>query len=107
MDVYKQTPQLWRSAAEMDTLTWFMLFKQALLACIVAYIWGLNYEERGPAEGVRFGAVMGLLIGMVQFGSYAWMPISGWLAIWWLVGSVVMGIGLGLILSIIWAKCRA
>jgi hypothetical protein len=102
MPVYQETPQLWRTPADMQSYFTFMLGAQFLLAWIVGLIFTRNYEGKGLIEGVRYGAMIGFLLGVCMASSYAWMPISLYLAAMWFTGGFVQGLGLGLIYAAIY-----
>lgn len=105
MDEYLQTPQLWRTEEDMKAHFWWMNLNQLLIAAITAFIFTRNYEGKGIGEGLRFGAMIGALMGVIMAGSYAWMPISMNLALAWLAGGFVMGLGLGVIYSFTYRPC--
>lgn len=100
MDLYDRTPQLWRSDAEMQDTVWVIWLYEFLVVLLTAFIFTRNYEGRGFSEGLRFGALIGLLFGVEMAASYAWMPISGTLALAWFASGVVKGLGLGVIFAL-------
>lgn len=100
--LYNETPQLWRSAKEMQALRWFSWLSGMLLVAVVGYFFAIFYQGRGLGEGVNFGLTVGALIGVVHFASFAYLPISLNLALAWLFGAMVKGLGLGVILSLVW-----
>ncbi|MGQ0528199.1 MAG: hypothetical protein ACT4OY_09280 [Alphaproteobacteria bacterium] len=99
-DLYDRTPQLWRSDAEMQETVWVIWLYEFVVVLLTAFIFTRNYEGRGTGEGVRFGALIGLLFGVQMAASYAWMPISADLAVAWLVTGVLKGLGLGVIYAL-------
>lgn len=105
MDSYLETPQLWRSEEDMMAHGWWMYLTQFLTALITALIFTRNYEGKGIAEGLRYGAMIGALMGVIMAGSYAWMPISMALALSWLAGGFVMGLGLGVLYALLYRPC--
>lgn len=104
MDIYKQTPDLWRGQDDMMAHMLYMNGMQAALAFITAFIFTRNYEAKGIAEGLRFGLMLGLLMGIMPAMSYAWMPISGLLAFAWFLTGIAQGIGLGVIYALLYRK---
>lgn len=104
MSTYEQTPELWRSQESMQEFFPVMMMCQFLFAAAFAYIFTLNYEGKGLGEGVRFGLPMGVLIGIGQFTTYAYMPISLNLALMWFGGAVIWVIGLGVIFASIYKQ---
>lgn len=104
MPLYLETPQLWRTPADMQAHFGWMAMTQAFLAFISAFIFTRNFEGKGIAEGVRFGLMIGLLLGVSMAGSYAWSPISLTLALSWLAAGTAMGLGLGVIYSLTYRR---
>jgi len=100
MDLYNQTPHLWRSPEAMQALFPMAPLLQLLFAAALTFLFTRHYEARGVGEGVRFGLVTGLLIGVGQLGSYPYMPISLVLAILWFLGALVSITIAGVILSL-------
>ncbi len=101
---YEQTPQLWRPMKEYESFMPLATTMQLLTTAVLCFIYTRHYEGKGLGEGMRFGIMMGLLLGLMQFSSYAWMPISMMLAGSWLVVTLVKTIGLGVIFSLIYKK---
>jgi len=102
--IYDQTPQLWRSPETMVDYMPFMIVMQFLTTALLCFIYTRHHEEKGIGEGVRFGAMIGLLLGILQASSFAWMPISLTLAGLWLVTTFVEAIGLSILFSLIYKK---
>ncbi len=102
MDMYEQTPQLWRVPEDMEVYFPWMTVNQILLTLVLAFIFTRNFEGKGMMEGVRFGVMFGLLTGLGAFGSYAYMPISLTLAFAWLGSMLVQVTGLGVIFALLY-----
>jgi hypothetical protein len=101
-DIYAQTPQLWRSVEDMqDKLVASLLF-QGLTAYVIGLIFTRYFENKGAAEGLRFGMLIGLLIGVGTAASYSWMPVSSTLAVIWFFTGLGKGIGIGLLFGLIY-----
>lgn len=103
-DIYAQTPDLWRPEEDMMTYFPYMVAGQFLIAAITAFIFTRNYEGKGFQEGVRFGIMLGLLFSVMMSISYAWMPISTLLAVYWAASGLMQGLGLGIIFSLTYRK---
>ncbi len=101
MPLYNETPQLWRPEAEMQAnlFPWGILSGVGL-ALVVTWLFTRHYENKGLHEGVRFGLWLGLLMGVMQFGAYNYLPISLNLALAWFAVMLVEGIGMGVVLSL-------
>lgn len=99
MPYYTATAHLWRPEADMQQMfVWCLVFKLALSAAITL-LFTRHYEGRGLEEGVRFGFYVGLLIGLLSASWYMILPISGTIAIAWLIDGIVYGILAGVVLA--------
>ena len=103
MEEYAKTPDLWRAPAEMK-MEW-MMGSQFLLALLTALLYSRNVEGKGIMEGVRFGIYVGLVLAVSMASAYAWMPISQNLAMFWGLGGLLTGLGLGVIFSFTYKCC--
>ncbi len=92
LPMYEQTASLWRPMQEMEALMPFCVMWHLLRAIIIAWILVHVYEARGTADYLRFGLYLGLLMGILPFGSYVYMPIPIMLAVAWLAGGVFLGL---------------
>lgn len=96
---YMATSHLWRSVEEMNELFPVAMLIQLAIAVLGSYVFIQNYENKGAGEGLRFGLIAGLVMGVMMFGSYPYSPIPLSLGLSWLIGGIVEGIGFGLVLS--------
>ncbi len=104
MPAYERTAHLWRSSDQMQQFMHWMLISQILKAFVVGFIFTRHYEGKGLVEGIRFGSMIGLLLGVMQFSTYAYMPIPFGLALSWFIGSFIEALGVGIILALIYKK---
>jgi hypothetical protein len=88
-EMYLQTASLWRTEAEMHALFHWMLIGQFLFAGIFSYIFTKGYENKGIGEGVRYGFLIGLLMGAPQLIMYAVAPYPMEMIVKWIVGGIV------------------
>lgn len=107
MDLYLQTPDLWRTPEDMEQYIPYIYFYQFSMALAITWIFVQGYENRGLMEGIRFGTALGLLMGASMFASYTYMPISGELAIKWFLGYFVEGLIVGVVLSLTYKNAQA
>ena len=56
-----------------EEMQW-MIFGNILMAYALVRIFAHGYENKGIGEAVRFGAIVGVLWGAVEFINYAIMP---------------------------------
>jgi hypothetical protein len=99
---YERTAHLWRSNAQMNQFIHWTLISQILKALIIAFIFTRYHKGKKITEGLRFGAMIGLLLGIMQFSTYAYMPIPFGLALSWFIGAMFQYTAIGIILSVIY-----
>lgn len=126
--LYKATQNIWRPRAQMDDLTtWYMVHTAILAALFVCLYSRFSDKHCGtgammcstkdaPAtvpqddkpcpykRSVVFGIKIGLIMGVLNSRSYAWMPIPMELSMGWFFGSLAEGAGIGLVLGLV-SKC--
>ena len=102
--IYEATAALWRSEEDMKSLCPYGMLVSLAFVSLVACIFVKNYEAKGFGEGVRFGFLLGLLMGLIPASFYLYMPIPGTLALAWFFASFVETIGLGILFAFIYRK---
>ncbi len=102
MDLYTQTKELWRPEEEYKMPVMFM--SQFGFSAILAYIFTLNYEGKGVGEGIRFGLYIGMFLGAIEIGKYSYMPIPIILMLSWVLTSLLLGLGSGVVLSLVYKR---
>ena len=100
MDLYQETAHLWRSQEQMESYFPLMVGCQAALSLVISIFYARGYSGRGFTEGLVFGCLLGLVVGILQGATYAYMPISVALALAWLGISFVQGVLLGAVLGL-------
>ena len=101
-DMYMKTAQLWRSQEEY--LMPYMLISQLTFTAVFVFIFTRNYKGKGIGEGLRFGFYIGLLFATMNIGMYSYMPIPLALVGAWIVASIVKGLIMGAITSLVYKK---
>lgn len=107
---YEATASLWRPKAEMEAMMGVCMFYHAVLAFGVASLYGFA-TKNSPCcggcskTGIKFGLLLGLIVGIGMFSSYIWTPMPLDLAIKWLGGSLAWGVITGYVLSLVAGKC--
>lgn len=99
-DLYVQTAHLWRAPAEMQEFFPLTIAMGVVFALFITYFFSRNYEGGGLDEGIRFGVLIGIFMGLMVFSWYAYSPIPLKLAIYWLVGTFIEGVGIGAVLGL-------
>lgn len=98
---YSTLPEgLMRPEAEMKM--WIIFVVDAVIAYFFTLIFSKGYENKGIAEGVRYGAYIGIMFGMgMGYGSYASMPIPYMLALQWFLYTIVQYVVCGIAVSFV------
>lgn len=104
MPLYNETPSLWRPMDAMMNFMPWMIVTSLALAAVITYLFTRHYEAKGYGEGARFGLYIGLILGLMQFGAYYYLPISLNMALAWFVAYVIEGVGVGLVLSAVYRR---
>jgi hypothetical protein len=104
MGLYKQTSSVWRPEAEMSQYFLTANLLQLALALVFTFIFTRNYEGKGVGEGFCFGTFMGLFMGVLQVGSYPYLPIPFILAALWFFGSLLNGMIGGVVISLVYKE---
>ena len=100
--IYMETAHLWRTQEESPMI--FMFLSQLGFSLMAAFIFTRHFEAKGMGEGVRYGLMIGLLLGSIQVGTYCYMPIPGMLTAAWVLAALVKGLGSGVIASLVYRK---
>jgi hypothetical protein len=106
-DLYAQHASVFRPADQMNLVVGFAASLVGFF--VFAYAYARGYEGGNRAmEGLRFGVVVGLLLGCFAIvWNYVVLPISGLLALAWVVDTIVeMGI-YGVVVGLIYKPFRA
>ena len=101
-DLYVQTKELWRPEEEYKMFV--MTMSQLGFSAVLAYIFTLNYEGKGIGEGIRFGLYIGMLLGIIEMGKYSYMPIPMVLMLGWVLAALLIGLGSGVVLSLVYKR---
>lgn len=98
--IYSTMEGMMRPQAEMKS--WIIFVVDAVVAYFFTLIFSKGYENKGVAEGVRYGLYIGLMFGIsMGYGSYASMPIPYSLALQWFLYTIAEFILCGIALSIV------
>jgi len=97
-DIYMSTAKLWRPPSDYNMA--FMMLGEFCFAAAITLLFTRNYEGNGIEGGARFGLYLGLVLGALQIGTYAYMPIPLTLTIAWVIGMLLLSVGAGIVLSL-------
>ena len=107
-DTYQALASVWRPEAEMMSKMWIMFLTSAVWTVLFCYIFTRGYENKGVMEGVRYGLVIGLFVGIpFSYESYAIYPITIGLAHAWVILTVVISIVCGSVLAAVYKPAEA
>ncbi|RKY80626.1 hypothetical protein DRQ00_01700 [candidate division KSB1 bacterium] len=97
---------LWRPAGEM--INWLMWVSRLIFSFVFVFIFTKGYEQKGLAEGLRFGLYIALLLTLTRIlMNYATQPISFSLAIYWFVLETIQLVIAGLVAAAIYRPAMA
>ena len=95
-----ESMDIWRP--DMMSKMWIMHAGQLILAFLFTYIFIKGYENKGIAEGVRYGIIIGLFANIPAFYAYAMYPVTFSLCFQWFIYGTIEFIICGLIASAIY-----
>ncbi len=104
-DAYVATADMWRTPAEMEELKWWCMATQLLIVILLAKLYCKMNCCKGIQGGVCFGVLAGLLLAVLDARAYIYSPLPESLAVAWAIGSLVSGVGLGIIFSYFKSCC--
>ena len=97
---YESMP-IWRP--DMMSKIWIMHLGALILAFLFTYIFIKRYENKGIAEGIRYGIVIGLFANIPYgFFSYATYPLPFSLCLQWFIYGMIEFIICGIIAAAIY-----
>jgi len=106
MSTYESLEELWRP--DMESKMWIYPVIGAIWSLLFTYIFIKGREGRGLMEGVRFGVVIGLFVGIpMAYGTYAMIEIPYSLALQWWIYTLIECIILGVIAAAVYKPLSA
>jgi CBS domain containing-hemolysin-like protein len=100
---YAALADLWRP--DMMSKMWLMHLGSFIIAFLFTYIFIRGYENKGLAEGVRYGLIIGLFMNIpYAFYEYAMYPLPLSLCLQWFVYGMIEIIICGIIVAAIYKK---
>ncbi len=90
-DTYAALADVFRPKEQIDSMMWIMMLSGTVGIFLFCYIFTQGYEGKGVIEGVRYGALMGVFLGLpTSVDAYVIYPITSELAVIWFVTTVVV-----------------
>jgi hypothetical protein len=107
-ETYGSLASVWRPEAELMSKMWIMYLTSAVWTVLFCYIFTRGYEGKGSVEGIRYGLLIGLMIGIpYAYESYMIYPITLGLAHAWVVATLVVAVACGLVLALVYKPAEA
>lgn len=99
---YEANKALWRS--DMNSLMWIYHVLTLVGSFFFTFIFSKGYEGKGMAEGVRYGAYIGIWMSMgMAYGTYAMIPVPYSLTLQWFLYGTVSYIIAGIVVAQVFA----
>lgn len=90
-DTYAALAAVFRPQAEMTSMMWVFFISSAVALFLFCYIFTYGREGKGIIEGVRYGGLMGVFYSVPgAIDPYVVYPLTGNLALIWLVSTIVI-----------------
>ena len=99
---YLATASLWRGPEEIESLFHISLIRTIIASSIIVILYNCICKVNDASccvSGTKFGLLIGLLLGIWDFGAYSYLPIPMEIALSWLLGNIVMGMLIGISLK--------
>ena len=102
-DTYEALAAVFRPKEQMDSMMWIMMISAAVVVFVFCYVFTQGREGTGVMEGVRYGTLMGLFLGLpTSIDAYVIYPITQELAAVWFITAVVSMMIAGAVFSVIY-----
>ncbi len=102
-DTYEALGAVFRPKEVMDSMMWIMIVSAAVVLFVFCYVFTQGREGTGVMEGVRYGTLMGVFLGLpTSVDVYVIYPITQELAAIWFITTVVSLMIAGAVFSVIY-----
>jgi len=102
-DTYESLAAVFRPEEEMFGIMWQMMVGQAAYLLLFCYIFTKGREAAGIGEGLRYGVLMGLFLGIpMAVEQYVVFPIPGSVAATWFASTLVFLVVCGAVFAAIY-----
>ena len=106
MDDILATEHIWRDWQNgIEQAHIYAAIAGILMMFTALKIFKVGYNNTGLMEGIRFGALLGLFVGLMMFAMQGVLPISFELAAKLLVFPIIEFMGIGFIFAFTASKC--
>lgn len=104
MDIYEQTPQVWRDFSQMEANMPIAMLFQLAFAGWTAFVFTRLFPDGGVSNGLWYGLYVGVFVSIITANWYLWLPVSSQLAWSWFAAGIVKGLGAGFIIGSIYRR---
>lgn len=105
METYQNLSGLWRPMAEMQSKFWILYVVGLIESICFTYIFSRGWEGRGILEGVRYGALVGLMVSIPgAYMQYVVYPLPYHLVLQWGLYGLAEFVVIGMSLSLVFGK---
>ena len=102
-DTYKSLAAAFRPEEQIDSMMWIMMISGAIVLFIFCYVFTQGREGTGVMEGVRYGTLMGVFLGLpTSVDAYVIYPITQELSAIWFISIIVSFMIAGAVFSMIY-----
>ncbi len=102
-DKYAGLVPPFRSKADMDEMTWVFMVTGTIFTVLFVYIFTKGYENKGVGEGMRFGALVGILYNLpYAYDSFVIYPLPYSVISVWFVSGLITCIAMGATIALIY-----
>lgn len=96
---------LFRSQEEMSGMMWIMWVLDLIWSFFFVFFFVKGYENKGIAEGLRFGLYIALFFYLVNiYGQYTVFPIPYYLTLQWFLYGLVQALILGTAVALVYKQ---
>ena len=89
-DTYEALASIFRPEEQMNEMMWMMMLSGVVVLFLFCWIFTKGYEGGGIIEGVRYGVLMGVFLGLpTSLDAYVIYPLTQYVATVWFVSAVV------------------
>ena len=105
---YASLASVWRPMDELQSRIWVFMVTSFIAIFLFCYVFTKNYENKGLAEGLRYGALMGVLLAVPPaYDQFVIYPIPYSLALTWALSGIAYWLILGALLALIYRRDAA
>lgn len=100
--MYAATASVWKQPFDMA----WMFIGRICFALAIVYLFArkMNRGQMSTKQCVTYGGWLGVFWGSTIVSCYSYLPVPGMLIFWWIVASIVLGLGSGYVISLTYRR---